>query len=60
MTGAISDTGSLLNGSALNLAGACSFAVANWTIPYAYSPVPASEVRARVLSNAGVGKLTVN
>jgi pectate lyase len=60
MTGAISDTGSLLNGSALNLASACSFAAASWTVPYAYSPVAASEVRARVLSNAGVGKLTVN
>jgi pectate lyase len=61
MTGAIVDTGSLLNGSALNVAGACSFSNAvGWTVPYAYSPLGASAVKASVLSNAGTGKLTVN
>ena len=61
MTGAIVDTGSLLNGSALNVAGACSFSNAvGWTVPYSYSPLGASAVKASVLSNAGTGKLTVN
>jgi pectate lyase len=61
-TGAIKDTGSLLNGNALNLSSACSFASANWTIPYSYSATldPASNVKANVTTNAGVGKLTVN
>ena len=58
-TGAISDSGSLLNGSALNLSSGCSFAAANWSIPYTFSPSPASQVEAQVVSNAGVGKLTV-
>ena len=60
MTGAISDSGSLLNGSALNVASACSFAAASWTIPYTFNPSPASEVAGKVVPNAGVGKLTVN
>lgn len=59
-TGAISDTGSLLNGAALDLASSCSFAAASWSIPYGNSAVPASQVKARVLSNAGVGKVSVN
>lgn len=60
LTGAISDTGSLLNGAPLNLATGCSFAAASWTIPYSYSAVPADQVKASVLSRAGVGKITVN
>ena len=59
-TGAISDTGSLLNGAALNLSSACSFAAASWSLPYGSTAVPAAQVKARVLSNAGVGKITVN
>ena len=59
-TGAISDTGSLLNGNALNLASACSFAAANWTVPYSYSPTPAAQVKANVVPGAGPGHLTVN
>lgn len=59
-TGAISDTGSLLNGKALNLASTCSFASASWTVPYTYGAAAASTVRKTVLERAGVGKLTVN
>lgn len=61
-TGAIRDTGSLLNGVALGLAAQCGFAAAGWTIPYAggYTLDAASSVKAKVLSNAGPGKLTVN
>ena len=59
--GAIVDTGSLLNGSALNVAGACSQSNAvGWSVPYSVSPLAASAVKASVLSNAGTGKLTVN
>jgi pectate lyase len=59
-TGAIKDTGSLLNGSPLNLATACSFASASWTIPYTAVPDAAADVKANVTAGAGVGKLTVN
>jgi pectate lyase len=59
-TGAIKDTGSLLNGSALNLSSACSFATASWTVPYVYVPDATASVRSIVSANAGVGKLTVN
>lgn len=59
-TGAISDTGSLLNGAPLNLASACSFASASWTIPYSYSAMAAAQVKAYVVQEAGVGKLKVN
>lgn len=59
-TGAISDTGSLLNGAPLNLRTACSFASASWVVPYSYSPVPAAQVKAAVVPQAGVGKLTVD
>lgn len=59
-TGAIVDSGSLLNGAALNVAGACSFSSAvGWTVPYAVTLLNTSAVKASVLSNAGVGKLTV-
>jgi pectate lyase len=59
-TGAIRDTGSLLNGNALNLASSCSFATATWTVPYTYSPTPAAQVKAAVVPKAGPGQLTVN
>ena len=59
-TGAITDTGSLLNGAALNVATGCSFAAASWTIPYTYTASPAANVKALVVPAAGVGKLTVN
>lgn len=59
-TGAISDSGSLLNGAALDVAGKCSFSNAvGWTLPYSVQLLPASDVRQSVLSNAGTGKLTV-
>jgi pectate lyase len=59
-TGAIKDTGSLLNGNPLNLSTACSFVTASWTIPYVYVPDATASVRSIVSANAGVGKLTVN
>ena len=59
-TGAIKDTGSLLNGANLDLATSCSFATASWTVPYVYTPDAAASVRSIVSANAGVGKLTVN
>lgn len=60
-TGAIIDTGSLLNGAPLNLSSACSFSSAvNWSLPYTVTLLPATEVTQSVLGNAGVGKLNVN
>ncbi|MBT2321834.1 polysaccharide lyase family 1 protein [Variovorax paradoxus] len=59
-TGAISDTGSLLNAAALNLASACAFAASSWAIPYAYTPTLAASVKTKVLGSAGVGRITVN
>ncbi|GKT22322.1 hypothetical protein [Acidovorax sp. SUPP3334] len=61
-TGAIHDSGSLLNGAPLDLAGQCGFATAVWAIPYAggYALDAASAVKAKVTSSAGPGKLTVN
>jgi pectate lyase len=59
-SGAITDTGSLLNGSSLALSTACSFTAASWTIPYSYTPTAAASVKSVVTSNAGVGHLTVN
>jgi pectate lyase len=60
MTGAITDSGSLLNGSALDVAGKCSFSNAvGWTVPYAYTVLDATAVKAWVQGNAGAGKLTV-
>jgi pectate lyase len=59
-TGAIVDTGSLLNGAALDVAGKCAFSSAvGWTVPYTVQPLPAAQVRQSVLANAGTGKLTV-
>ena len=60
-TGAITDTGSLVNGSALVLSQ-CGFASdVGWTVPYAYRSalLPAASVKAAVLAQAGAGKLAV-
>lgn len=60
LTGAITDTGSLLNGVALDVAGKCSFSnQVNWTLPYTAPLLEASAVRQSALSNAGTGKITV-
>jgi pectate lyase len=60
-TGAIVDTGSLLNGAGLNLSTQCKFSNAvGWTVPYSFTATPASEVKAKVVEEAGAGKLTVN
>jgi pectate lyase len=54
--GTFKDSGSLLNGAAL---GACSLSSATaWTPPYAFTPRPASLVKANALAQAGGGKLT--
>jgi pectate lyase len=59
-TGAITDTGSLLNGAALNVAGQCSFSSSvGWSVPYTVQLLSATAVKRAVLSNAGTGKLTV-
>ncbi|RSZ58604.1 pectate lyase [Massilia atriviolacea] len=60
-TGAIVDSGSLLNGAALGLGGAsCKFSNAvGWTLPYTPALLDASKVRESVLRNAGAGKLSV-
>jgi len=60
-TGAITDSGSLLNGAALDVAGKCSFSnQVGWSVPYSVTPMAASAVKASVLGNAGTGKITVN
>jgi pectate lyase len=60
-TGAIVDSGSLLNGNPLSLASQCSFSGAvGWTVPYAFTATPASEVKSKVTEEAGAGKLSVN
>jgi pectate lyase len=58
-SGAITDTGSLLNGASLALSTACSFTAASWTIPYTYTPTAAAQVKTEVTGNASVGHLTV-
>ncbi len=59
-TGAITDSGSLLNGAALDVVNKCSFSAAvGWTVPYSVQLVSTSAVKQSVLSNAGTGKLTV-
>ncbi|NHZ35255.1 pectate lyase [Massilia sp. CCM 8692] len=60
-TGAIVDSGSLLNGVALGLGGeSCKFSTAvGWTLPYTPVVLDASKVRESVLRNAGAGKLSV-
>jgi pectate lyase len=60
-TGAIKDSGSLLNGAALDLTP-CSFSNAvGWTVPYAYAKalLPAASVMASVKASAGSGRLSV-
>ena len=60
-TGAITDSGSLLNGAALDVAGKCSFSASvGWTLPYTVQLLSTSAVKQSVLSNAGTGKLTGN
>ncbi|MFL6658799.1 MAG: hypothetical protein ACJ8GW_12045, partial [Massilia sp.] len=59
-TGAIVDTGSLLNGSALDVAGSCSFSSnVNWTLPYSAPLLATASVKQSVLQHAGTGKITV-
>lgn len=53
--GRFSDSGSLLNGKPL---GSCPFsAEVGWSVPYAYTALPADAVKADVLAHAGAGKL---
>jgi pectate lyase len=61
MPGAIVESGSLLNGKALDM-GPCAFASnVGWTPPYSYRStlVPAASVAAAVAQAAGTGKLNV-
>ncbi|GLR12002.1 hypothetical protein GCM10007907_07920 [Chitinimonas prasina] len=61
-TGAMADSGSLLNGSLLSVGPGkdCAFNSAiGWQVPYAVQPLPASSVRDSVKRNAGAGKLQV-
>jgi pectate lyase len=61
-TGAITDAGSTINGTAMAMSK-CSFSAdVGWTVPYSYSSVllPTAQVKASVQANAGVGKLTVS
>jgi pectate lyase len=60
-TGAITDAGSAINGTAMVMSK-CSFSAdVGWTVPYSYSSVllPVAQVKASVQSKAGTGKLTV-
>ena len=58
--GAIIDSGSLLNGAALDVACKCSFSsTVGWTVPYAVTPLAASAVKDAVLNNAGTAKISV-
>lgn len=53
-TGAITDSGSLLNGVLLDLAGKCDFnGDVGWTVPYSIKLLPPEEVRQSVLDKAG-------
>lgn len=53
--GAFVDSGSLLNGAAL---GACEASPdVGWTVPYSFTPLPAADVKAHALANAGAGHL---
>lgn len=59
-TGAITDAGSLLNGTPLDAANKCNFSsTVGWTLPYTVQLLPAADVKQSVLTNAGTGKLTV-
>lgn len=61
-SGAIAESGSLLNGVALNMAPCRFSAQVGWSVPYAYSSSlqAASSVKQTVKSQAGVGKLVFN
>lgn len=53
--GAFKDSGSTLNGTVLS---GCTLSNAlTWTVPYAYTKLASSAVKASVLANAGVGKI---
>lgn len=56
--GNFKDTGSTVNGSAL--AGCSAPSAVSWSLPsgYKYTKLPASQVAASVLANAGTGKIT--
>ncbi|MDD1620356.1 MAG: hypothetical protein LUQ11_02660 [Methylococcaceae bacterium] len=63
-TGAITDAGSLLNGTPLALSSQCGFSSAvGWAVPYQHQDdfvlTEANAVKQAVLDNAGPGKLTV-
>jgi pectate lyase len=60
-TGAMRDSGSLLNGNALGLGGSsCKFSTTvGWELPYTPALLAAPQVKASVLANAGAGKLNV-
>ena len=53
--GNFADTGSLVNGTALS--GCTAPTAVGWTVPYSYPALPAAQVRAAVLANAGVGRI---
>jgi pectate lyase len=55
--GNFTDTGSLINGVALT--GCTAPTAVGWSLPsgYPYPKVPASQVKASVLANAGIGKI---
>ncbi|MCC2956888.1 hypothetical protein LK542_14815 [Massilia sp. IC2-477] len=52
--GTFADTGSLLNGAPL---APCGSDAASWTVPYPFTPLPASAVPAHVRLHAGAGKM---
>ena len=53
--GAVLDHGSTLNGKPL---AGCDFSAdVGWTVPYAFNALPAHEVQANIMSNAGAGHL---
>jgi pectate lyase len=58
-TGAITDAGSLVNGSSLVMSQ-CGFSNdVGWKVPYSYALLPATSVKTSVQAQAGTGKLTV-
>lgn len=53
--GAVRDQGSTLNGKPM---AECGFpADVGWSVPYAFTALPASDVQANIMSNAGAGRL---
>ncbi len=54
-TAYIQESGSLLNGQPLT--GCADNRVADWTIPYLYTPLPTAELAAKLPQQAGAGKL---